>query len=332
MTTYFADNMEGKKTWNHPLVATIGGFDGVHRGHKALIAHLQAYALRWKKKKVQTALITFSPHPKHILQPQKALELLCTEEEKKVLLQAFNIDHIIILRFDKKLQYMTKEAFLDMLMRQFHVEALVVGENHRFGYKGEGNVSYLREVAKKGVFRVEIFKGISDEGGVISSTRIRKAVVQGDIAKANALLGYSYHFSAQVEAGLKIGRTLGFATANLVPISAHKLMPKHGVYAVKVRIGDDSRLHGGIFYIGKKEIKNISVFHALSVEVHIFGLPKEMDLYGQSLHLTFVAYLREGYTMESLHELKTHLMRDKAQAIALLSGEGLVLEKKEKYD
>ena len=328
MTTYCADNMDGKKTWNHPLVATIGGFDGVHRGHKALIAHLQAYALRWKKKKVQTALITFSPHPKHILQPQEALPLLCTEEEKKVLLQAFHIDHIILLRFDKKMQYMTKEAFLDMLRGRFHVEALVVGENHRFGYRGEGNVSYLREMAKKGGFRVEIFKGIRDEGGVISSTRIRKALAQGDIANANALLGYGYHFSAQVEEGLKLGRTLGFATANLALMGAHKLLPKHGVYAVKVRIGDAFREHGGIFYIGRKEIKNISVFDALSVEVHIFGLPKEMDLYGQSLHLTFFAYLREGYAMESLHELKTYLMRDKAQAIALLAGEGLVLERK----
>ena len=291
-----------------PLVATVGMFDGVHRGHRALIAHLLRRATELRGT---AALISFWPHPRHVLECS-TLPLLTSLEERSALLAETSLPYLIILPFTKELAALEKERFIeDVLIRGIGVRHLVVGPSHRFGEGGRGSITDLEARATEGDFSCEAFTSVQIDGRRVSSTAIRKALNDGCLEDAQQLLGYAYTFSGEVIKGDEIGRTIGFPTANLKP-PPYKLMPKDGVYAVEVEI--DNQWHQGMLYIGKKSIEQPSKH---TIEVHVFDL--DMNLYGRVLSIRLRSYLRATKSLSSRRVLVQQLEIDRQESLRVLN-------------
>jgi riboflavin kinase / FMN adenylyltransferase len=294
-------------------VATLGIFDGVHRGHMALLDKL---VTRAREESGESVVITFSPHPRLVLDSENVnLSFLTTMEEKKVLLEQASIDHLIVIEFTKKFSMIAACDFIrDILVKKIGTKHLIIGYNHHFGRRGEGDFNTIKECSEALGFRVEQVQGYHTEEGAISSSTIRKALLNGKLDDANSWLGYAYTVSGKVITGRKIGRSIGFPTANIEPGSRHKLIPCNGVYAVEVRIEEE--LHPGMLSIGSNPTVNNDI-SVRSIEVHILNFDR--DIYGSQISVIFRKRLRDEIKFENIDQLAEQMMRDKQTTLRLLT-------------
>ncbi|HVZ26222.1 MAG TPA: bifunctional riboflavin kinase/FAD synthetase [Sediminibacterium sp.] len=292
---------------------TIGTFDGVHLGHRRIIEQLKETA---RETNGETVIITFDPHPRKVVSSVPGeVRLLTTLPEKIHLLEAAGIDHLVIIPFDHRFASLSATAYVqDFLFAHFHPRTVIIGYDHRFGHNREGDYALMEKSGASLGFAVkEIPEQVVNEVG-ISSTRIRQAIIAGDIAAANTLLGYPYFFSGQVVAGNRLGRTIGYPTANLYIGSEEKLIPGNGVYAVTAQVDLAPERIKGMMNIGfrptvdgKKKV----------IEVNLFDF--DQDIYDHSLRVNLHAYLRGETRFDGLTALTAQLGRDKAAAQDVLA-------------
>jgi riboflavin kinase/FMN adenylyltransferase len=239
-------------------VVTLGIFDGVHRGHKTLLDHLVERAI---EENGESVVITFSPHPRLVLdQNRRNLSFLTTMEEKMVLLEETKIDHLVIIEFNKKFSSTPACDFIkEVLVDKIGTKHLLIGYNHHFGRNGEGDFDTIKKCSETLEFRVEQLKGFQAGNSTISSSLIREALLIGKLDEANRWLGYPYSVSGTVIEGRKIGRSIGFPTANIKPDYEYKLLPCNGVYAVEVKF--DGLIYPGMLSIGSNPTVKIGRAH-----------------------------------------------------------------------
>ncbi|MCJ7448336.1 MAG: bifunctional riboflavin kinase/FAD synthetase [Bacteroidales bacterium] len=294
-------------------VVTLGIFDGVHRGHQGLLACLVSRA---KENNGESVVITFDPHPRLVLDKNRnELSFLTTMEEKKALLEKADIDHLIIIEFTRKFSRINACDFVKkVLVQKIRSSYLIVGYDHHFGKDGEGNYDTIKESAGSFGFRVEQVQGLKTEECAISSSIIREALLKGKLDDANRLLGYNYSLKGSIVEGRRIGRVLGFPTANIKPDYPYKLIPGDGVYAVEVHI-DKTRLQG-MLSIGKNPTVS-TASDTRSIEVNIFNFKK--DIYGKEIKVVFRNRLRDEIKFNNIDQLARQMELDREQAIRLLT-------------
>jgi len=291
-------------------VVTSGTFDGVHLGHQKILLRLKDIAL---KKNGETVLITFWPHPRMVVNSEKkTLRLLSTFEEKVSLLEKFGVDHLVIIPFTEAFSQLSSQEFIQtVLVDQIHTQCLVIGYDHKFGKNREGSFEYLKTHAADFGFEVEeISREDVDDSGV-SSTKIRKALEQGDVKTAARYLGRPYELDGKVVKGQQLGRSIGFPTANIQVESEFKLLPKDGVYAVMVVMEQDQ--YRAMLNIGNRPTVQ---GNEKTVEAHLLGF--EGDLYGKQLQVLFIDFIREQQDFGSLEALRQQLILDKNNVNLLL--------------
>jgi riboflavin kinase / FMN adenylyltransferase len=291
-------------------VVTSGTFDGVHVGHQKILSRLREVAA---KNQGETVVLTFWPHPRLVLYPNDTdLKLLNTFEEKAELLKEQKIKHLIRIPFTKEFSQLSSEAFITkILVEKIGTKKLVIGYDHHFGKNREGSFEQLKINGPQYGFDVEEIPPQDVDHVVVSSTAIRKALDTGDLTTANHLLGRPYSVTGRVIKGDKLGRLIGFPTANLELDSAHKLVPADGIYAVTVR--HEQTTYGGMLYIGYRPTVG---GNRKSIEVNIFEFDKE--IYGESITVNFHQLIRGDSTFNDLEELKEQLKKDKQQTLTIL--------------
>ncbi len=287
-----------------PCVATIGFFDGVHLGHRFLIEQVKELA---KDKGLRSALITFPVHPRQVMKSDYRPELLTTPEEKIELLKAQGVDYCIMLDFTVELSQLSALSFMkDILQQRYNVSTLIIGYDHRFGHnRSEGFEDYVRYGQQIGmnVYRAQACM-IDDLN--ISSSLVRTHLLEGKIDLSTRYLGYNYSIEGVVVGGYRVGRTIGFPTANLDLRESNKLIPSDGVYAVRVEV--KGCLYAGMLNIGyRPTLDNGS---KKSIEVHILRFDE--DIYDEKIRLYFVSRIRSEMKFSGLDELITQLKRDAA--------------------
>ena len=289
-------------------VATIGTFDGVHLGHRKILQRLKDSA---QQINGETVLISFHPHPRLVLFPENnPLRLLQTLEEKIRLLEEFGIDKLLLIPFTKEFSRTPSKAFVqDILMDTVGISKIVIGYDHHFGKNRTGNIDELREMSGGFGFSVEEIPAQAIDNANISSTKIRNALLSGEIQTANTYLGYPYSLSGKVVHGEKQGRELGYPTANIDPLDSWKLVPSNGIYFVKVY--HQSQTYFGMMSIGVKP--TMGEFER-SIEVNIFDFDE--DIYDQTIRIDFLDYIRGEEKFDSLPELVQAIDGDKAFCMA----------------
>ena len=287
-----------------PCVATIGFFDGVHLGHRFLIEQVKELA---KDQELRSALITFPVHPRQVMKSDYRPELLTTPEEKIELLKAQGVDYCIMLDFTVELSQLSALSFMkDILQQRYNVSTLIIGYDHRFGHnRSEGFEDYVRYGQQIGmnVYRAQACM-IDDLN--ISSSLVRTYLLEGKIDLSTRYLGYNYSIEGVVVGGYRVGRTIGFPTANLDLRESNKLIPSDGVYAVRVEV--KGCLYAGMLNIGyRPTLDNGS---KKSIEVHILRFDE--DIYDEKIRLYFVSRIRSEMKFSGLDELIAQLKRDAA--------------------
>ena len=303
--------IENYKNFNHSKnsIVTIGTFDGVHIGHRKIIEELVATA---KKENCNSVLLTFFPHPRMVLQKDNSIQLINTIDERIEILKKTGLDYLIIQPFDKEFSRLSALDFVrDILVNHLRTFQLVIGYDHRFGKNREGDFEQLEEYGEMYDFSVQEIPAQDINAVSVSSTKIRKALDQGEITKVTEYLGYSFSISGIVVKGDRLGNTIGYPTANLEVKENYKLIPKKGAYLVK------SNIKGvcvyGMMNIGfRPTVKGI----CQTIETHFFDL--DADLYGEQLEIELIAFLREEQKFASLDALKTQLALDKNKSLDLL--------------
>lgn len=288
-------------------VITIGSFDGVHKGHVQVIEGLKRCAQQLQGESV---IITFEPHPREVLYPlEKRPGILTTSGEKIRILEEQGIDHLIIIEFNPELAGLGYEDFVKhILVDKVGMKGLVVGYDHRFGKDRRGNFDTLKLLAEKYGFYIEQEKVFVTNQVNISSTKIRTALELGDIQTVREFLGYDYSISGEIIHGNKIGRSIGFPTANIKVEDERKLLPASGVYKVKVRVGGEA--YEGMLNIGTRP--TVSQAGVVSLEVHIFDFNR--DIYGKPVTVYLLSRLRGERKFETVEELREQLVLDQKQA------------------
>ena len=291
-------------------VATTGTFDGVHLGHKKILGQLVQTAY---KVGGESVLLTFSPHPRLVLQPDVELKLLTSLEEKIGLLEQTGLDHLIIHPFTKEFSRTPSLEFVrEILVNQIGVKQLVIGYDHHFGRNREGSFDHLKEFGPIYGFEVEEIPALDIDAVNISSTKIRAALTKGNVELAATYLGHPYIIGGEVIKGDQIGRTIGFPTANLDINFQHKLIPADGVYAGYVRLNGEH--HKAMANIGRRPTVGST---RRSVEIHLLDF--DGDLYGQHLHFAVGHRLRDVLNFNGLDALKAQLALDKEDALLKLA-------------
>ncbi len=304
------NNLDNFKAVN-PVV-TIGTFDGVHLGHKKVIHRLQELA---RQVNGETVIFTFYPHPRLVLgNKDDELRLVNTLEEKKLLLEAAGIDHLVVYSFTKAFSKLSYSDFVrSILVDKMGINCLVVGYDHKFGHNREGTFEDLKTLAKELNFSIEQEEVLNVNAINISSTKIRKAVQLGDIETANKYLGYHFFIKGDVVNGKKMGRKIGFPTANINPQESYKLIPGDGVYAVKVDV--DDKQYMGMLNIGLRPTVNNQLDNR-SIEVHILDFDE--DIYFKNITIRFYERIRNEQFFDSIDALKAQLEKDKRMVKAIL--------------
>ena len=294
----------------HNPVLTVGTFDGVHLGHRKIIARLHDLA---KAINGESVIFTFDPHPRKIVAPAETnLRLLTTLDEKIELFEQSGIDHLIVYPFTPEFAQLTYEQFVEqILVGQIHTKSLVVGYDHKFGRGRQGDFEFLKECADRHEFQIEKLDVLLVNESNVSSTKIREAIQIGDFTTANAFLGYSFVLHGTVVEGQKLGRQIQFPTANIEASDPDKIIPGYGVYAVQAKV--QNKTYHGMLNIGSRPTVNRNADHR-SIEVHLFDF--DSDIYGEHLELIFFRKLREEQKFESLDALKEQLAKDKANTIS----------------
>lgn len=292
-------------------VVTIGTFDGVHLGHRKVIRRLQELA---RKVNGETVIFTFYPHPRLVLSDENnGLRLINTLEEKKILLEAAGIDHLVVYPFTREFSQLTYIEFVEqILVKQLGMKYLVVGYDHRFGHNREGKYEDLKRFAEQLNFKIERQEVLNMDAINVSSTKIRKAIADGDIKMANKYLGYRFFIKGDVVDGRKLGHKIGFPTANIDPQESYKLIPKDGVYAVKVDVND--KIYLGMLNIGVRPTVNNQLDNR-SIEVHILDFDE--DIYYKNITIHFYERIRNEQFFSSIDELKVQLAKDREEVLRI---------------
>ena len=288
-----------------PTVATIGFFDGVHLGHRFLIQQVKVAAIQtgW-----QSSIITFPVHPRQVIQSDYQPQLLSSPEEKIELLASTEVDNCILLPFTFELSMLTAREFMQLLYDKYHVRMLVIGYDHRFGHnRAETFEDYCRYGRELGIHIMQA-TAYTQEQDKVSSSAIRRALQTGDIRTATKYLGYHYFLEGTVVDGYKVGRKIGFPTANLRVDFPNKLIPSVGVYAVFVHI--NGQKYKGMLNIGHRPTINNG--NDLSIEVHILDFKE--DIYHQKIRIEFIDFLRPEMKFNSIDELISQMQKDKESA------------------
>jgi riboflavin kinase/FMN adenylyltransferase len=290
--------------------ATIGAFDGVHRGHQFLIDSVKAVS---KREHCSSAVVTFATPPQQVINPTFRPQLISTFEEKMELLAATGIDKCIVLDFTKQLAgYSAQEFMKEVLQKQFGVAHLVIGYDHRFGHnRSEGFADYVRYGKEMGM-TVESVSAFQWRNRIISSSVVRQLLTDGNIETANDALGYPYYIEGVVSEGHQIGRTIGFPTANIKLDNVDKIIPKVGVYAVKVDIAGST--YNGMLNIGNRP--TVDNGNDISIEVNIFDFDK--DIYCSAIKVSFIQYIRPEQKFNNIEALENQLYADKVAIEAIL--------------
>jgi riboflavin kinase/FMN adenylyltransferase len=294
-------------------VLTTGTFDGVHLGHQVILDRLKDTA---RREDGETVLFTFHPHPRLVLFPQdNDLRLLNTPAEKQQLLEQAGLDHLLVVPFSRDFSRIHALDYVrNILVEQIGVHAMVIGYDHRFGRNREGDIHLLRQTADVYGFRVEEIPAQEIDHVKVSSTKIREALMAGEVAKARTLLGYPYMISGVVVKGAQLGRTLGWPTANVGAVDPVKLVPANGVYAITARVGKEDLK--GMMNIGVRP--TVTDHGDRTIEAHLFGLDR--DIYGEQITVYLHHRLRDELRFGSLDEMKEQIARDKVDALRLLDG------------
>jgi len=293
-------------------IITIGTFDGVHLGHKVILNRLNKIS---KKTKHKSVLLTFFPHPRHVLQKDdQEMKLINTLNEKQYLLEKSGLDNLVMHEFTKEFSRIRSINFVrDILVEKLNVHTLVIGYDHHFGRNREGAIPELKVLAELYDFNIEMISPQLFQDVTVSSTKIRQLLETGEIEKANHYLGYHFFINGEVVKGNGIGNTIGFPTANILIKNKWKLFPADGVYAVKVNI--NNRSLKGMINIGKKPTVG-GGGKDKSLEVHIFDFSS--NIYGHKIKVRFIRRIRDEKRFEDLEGLKKQLFIDKNRAIQIL--------------
>lgn len=291
-------------------ILTLGTFDGVHIGHKKI---LERITQNTENRQYESLVLTFFPHPRMVLQEKSEIKLLNTIQEKSKLLQATGIENLVIHPFNESFSRLTAEEFVrSILVDQFHIHKIIIGHDHRFGRNRTANIDNLIAFGVEYGFEVEQISAQEIQDVSVSSTKIRIALQEGNMALANEYLGYTYFLTGDVVKGKQLGRTIGFPTANIQIAEDYKLIPKNGVYVVKTII--DQKEVFGMMNIGLNPTVN---GQKQSIEVNLFDF--DADIYGQKLEISLLKYLREEQKFGSVDLLKEQLNLDKQTAQEFVS-------------
>jgi len=292
-------------------MVTVGVFDGVHRGHLSVLESLKTIA---KQKFLKSLLVTFSEHPKHLLQSNEDFKLLTTNEEKLNLIRKTGIDALVYIPFNRDISNLNYSDFIkNILIKKFKAKTVLMGYDNHFGKDGDGSfINVSVQSSDLGIEVIQLNELNSDNH--ISSSKIRKTLLKGDIKTATDLLGYNYGFDSIVVEGNKLGRKMGFPTANLLISCPQKIMPNFGVYAVKVFF--DNQYYNGILNYGLKPTVNNDFTKQPLAETHIFNFSN--DLYGKLLRVEFVDKIRDEKKFTSIDELKSQIVIDIKEAEKIL--------------
>jgi len=288
-----------------PSVITIGTFDGVHIGHKAILKRLVTSA---EKEGMESVLLTFFPHPRMVLQKDAAIKLLNTLSEKKALLEETGLDHLVVHPFTKQFSRMTAVEYVrDLLVNKLHAKKIIIGYDHRFGRNRTANIVDLKEMGITYGFEVEEISVQELDDVAVSSTKIRTALQEGDVETANSYLGYPYMITGIVVKGKGMGATWNYPTANLQPTETYKLIPQNGVYITQAKIN-------GILKYGITNIGTNPTVGGKARTIETFFLDTKANLYDQPLQLEFLKFIRNEATFKTVEILKEAIQSDERVA------------------
>ncbi len=302
-------------SFNDPVV-TMGIFDGVHLGHRMLLRRVAEEA---SLSGSDAVAVTFDPHPRIVLgSGHEKLSFLTDLEERISLIGSLGIAHLVVIPFTRELSLMSAPDFVEsVLCRHLGVRHLITGYNHHFGHRHEGDSNTILRCSSRMDFRVTREEACTIGGVAVSSSLIREALTAGDLARAEAMLGYRYSLRGRVVSGKKIGRGMGFPTANIVPLFEHKLVPGTGVYAAEVTIDDDPAPYRAMLNIGYRPTISDSD-GTQTIEVHLIGFSG--DLYGKVINVTFRYWLRAELKFENIDAMTRQLVKDREMTLTLLGG------------
>lgn len=310
MTSTFIRGLENFAPSNgRGAVATLGTFDGIHRGHQEILCRVRDYSIR---NNLEPVLITFHPHPRVVVSPARIPMLLTTIEEKEKFIPDFLDGHVLVLEFNDELKNLTAEEFVKkVLVDTVNVRKLIVGYDHQFGRDRTGNIAKLQELGKLHGFELEVVPPVMVDEKPVSSTRIRNALTEGRFDEAVSLLGHEYAIYGTVERGIGLGRRLGYPTAN-VRYSQRKLLPQEGVYACWVEVAGESKC--GMMFIGQN---HFNPAQKMSVEANIFDF--DQDIYDQEIVVYPSRYIRANQKYETTDALVAQIEKDKKNVLNILS-------------
>lgn len=294
-------------------VVTVGTFDGVHLGHRAILDEI---GRRARLRSLRSVLLTFDRHPLTVVRPDDAPQLLTTPNEKKEILAQSGLDYVAFVSFTRAFsRYSPAEFVQEVLVSRLRARELVIGYDHGFGRGRTGDVTVLEELGKQYGFDVDVVSGIEASGDLVSSTRIRIAVAEGRVAEAMVALGRPYSLRGTVVHGLGRGRTMGFPTANISAPPPEKLLPAEGIYAVRASIG--SELHAGLLHLGPRP-----TFAGSPPTIELFVLDFDRDIYGERVVVEFLERLREIRPFGTVAELVEQMKEDREIAVRYFDGIG----------
>ena len=290
-------------------VVTIGTFDGLHRGHQDVIKALTTIAAT---KGSRAAVITFEPHPRHILDKKNKLSLLMSLDKKEALLEELGVDVLLVIPFTEEFSRITAEAFMDdVIMKHFHPAEIVIGYDHHFGHKRQGSPKFLQDYAGKRGIKLDIINPVADDKVFISSTHIRDLIVNGFVRRASFELGWVYGFRTKVVHGSGRGKGLEFPTANVVPLENDQLMPKPGVYLTRGRLNGD-------FIVGMCNFGTRPTFNETELVMEInFFISNMDDIYNREIYIEFLERIRDEKKFDNPEQLVTQLRQDKKYCLEL---------------
>jgi len=293
-------------TLKTPTVLTIGTFDGIHIGHKKILKQLISTA---KKQQLQSLVLTFFPHPRMVLQKDSNIKLIHTIDERAEILDALGLDNLVIQPFSKEFSRLTATEFVrDILVYQLNVKHIIVGYDHRFGRNRTANIDSLKEFGEIYDFTVEEISAQDIDAVSVSSTKIRRALEQGNLQIANSYLGTNFQLKGTVAKGKGIGKTIHFPTANINIAEEYKMIPKNGVYIAKASI--DGNTYFGMMNIGNNPTINGTT---QSIEIHLFNFNE--DIYHKEISVSILKRIRDEHKFDSIEILQSQLKKDKLEAL-----------------
>ena len=291
-------------------VVTIGTFDGCHRGHQDIIKKV---IYNSEINGSNSILVTFEPHPRHVLQPEVKLPILMHIDRKLDFLKSFNLNATVVIPFDEEFSKMTANDFLkNIILKQLNASKVIVGYDHHFGFNRDGSPDFLKNESSDSNFEVEIVEPISDQEMIISSTHIRQSIQNGYVRRASFELGWVFGFEAKVVTGSGRGKELGFPTANFIPIEKNQLIPANGVYCIRGRINGNSLY--GMCNLGVRPTFDETDF---VMEVHFFQNEVD-DIYSKIITVEFLERVRDEKKFSNPKELIKQLEKDKEICMRLI--------------